>query len=215
MEFRGALFDLDGTLLDSTALWGQVDHDFLAKRNIPVPDDFMKAVSSKTFEEAARYTIDRFGLSDAVEDLSREWYGMVLDEYSHRVPLKPCAKDFLLLLRSRGLSLGVVTGLPRELADAALRHHGIESLFAAVTSAEEAERGKDFPQVYELAAEKLGLSCRECAVFEDVLACMKSARRAGAEVFALYDERTSGQHWLEIRREGFRQIRSFSELMTL
>ena len=61
---KGAIFDLDGTLLDSMGVWDQVDVDFLAKRGFEVPDDYMQKVAAMQFRQIAEYTIARFNLSD-------------------------------------------------------------------------------------------------------------------------------------------------------
>ena len=61
---KGAIFDLDGTLLDSMGVWDQVDIDFLSKRGIDVPDDYMTKVAAMQFRQIAEYTIARFSLTD-------------------------------------------------------------------------------------------------------------------------------------------------------
>lgn len=63
-EFTGAIFDLDGTLLDSMWVWEQIDVDFLSRRGIDLPEDYLKKITPMGFEAAARYTIDRFGLQE-------------------------------------------------------------------------------------------------------------------------------------------------------
>ncbi len=68
---KAYIFDLDGTLLDSMGLWEQIDVDFLKKRGLEVPPDYINAVCSRSFPEAAAYTISRFGLSDQPDDLIR------------------------------------------------------------------------------------------------------------------------------------------------
>ena len=60
---KAAIFDLDGTLLDSMGVWDQVDIDFLNKRGIEVPPDYMTKVSAMQFRQIAEYTIARFGLT--------------------------------------------------------------------------------------------------------------------------------------------------------
>ena len=52
----GAIFDLDGTLLDSMGVWRKIDEDFLGKRGFVVPDDYLVAITSKNFDAAAEYT---------------------------------------------------------------------------------------------------------------------------------------------------------------
>ena len=73
MEIKGAIFDLDGTLLDSMWVWNQVDIDFLGKRGFDVPPDYPKAIAAMGFHETAEYTIKRFDLKEKVKDVIAEW----------------------------------------------------------------------------------------------------------------------------------------------
>ena len=91
---KAAIFDLDGTLLDSMGVWDQVDIDFLGKRGIEVPPDYMIKVSSMQFQQIAEYTIARFGLKDTPEELMQEWDDMARVAYSTTVEAKPGALDY-------------------------------------------------------------------------------------------------------------------------
>ncbi len=130
-EYKSYIFDLDGTLLDSMGVWGQIDVDFLAKRGIAVPSDYMDAVSSMSFRETAAYTIKRFALPDAIDSLMREWNDMAAFAYGHTVQMKPYAKEYLMTLREHGVKLAVATTLSAELRAPVLRNNGIDTMFHA------------------------------------------------------------------------------------
>lgn len=72
MEFDAAIFDLDGTILDSMDVWERIDILFLQKRNLPVPENYVTEICARSFEEAAQYTIDIFDLQESVEDIDRK-----------------------------------------------------------------------------------------------------------------------------------------------
>ena len=109
---KGAIFDLDGTLLDSMGVWDQVDIDFLSKRGIDVPDDYMTKVAAMQFRQIAEYTIARFDLSDTPEELMDEWDHMARVMYSTVVEAKPYAREYLAQLKGSGAKLAVATSLP-------------------------------------------------------------------------------------------------------
>jgi len=196
--YKAYIFDLDGTLLDSMGVWEQIDVDFLEKRGIAVPPDYMNAVSPMTPHEATAYTIKRFALRDSVDGLMREWNEMAAYAYGHTVRMKPYAKEYLMTLRERGVKLAVATSLSAELRNPALRNNGIDTMFHAICSTDEAGCGKSRPDVFLLAAQKIGVAPDDCLVFEDILAAVKSAKSAGMDVCAVYDK-TSANDWEEIK----------------
>lgn len=199
MEFEAAIFDLDGTLLNSMDVWEQIDISFLKKRNLPVPADYVTEICARSFEEAAQYTIDLFGLSETVTDIIKEWNEMAAYEYAHNVKLLPDTLDYLLRLKSHGIKLAVATGLPKELFLPCLENNSILELFDTLCSTDEVMRGKEFPDVFELAAKRLQTTPGRCIVFDDVLPAVKSAKQANMIVCGVYDK-YSAQHRAEIER---------------
>ena len=87
-SMKGAIFDLDGTLLDSMGVWRQIDIVFLGKRGFRVPDDYLKAITAKNFSDAAAYTIARFELPETEEAVVDEWFSMAIDAYANDVDRK-------------------------------------------------------------------------------------------------------------------------------
>jgi HAD superfamily hydrolase (TIGR01509 family) len=185
---KAYIFDLDGTLLDSTGVWEQIDVDFLYRRKIPVPPDYAPAVAPMSFKEAAEYTIARFHLPDAADALCREWFDMAVYAYGHAVTLKPHVREYLAALKARGKKLAVATSSVSQLYEAALRNLDILNFFDAICSADEVGCGKSRPDIFVLAAKKLDVAPSDCAVFEDVLQAVQSAKSAGMTVYGIYDE---------------------------
>lgn len=197
---KAVIFDLDGTLLDSMGVWDQVDIDFLNKRGIAVPPDYTTTVSAMQFRQIAEYTIVRFGLKDTPEELMQEWDDMASVAYSTTVEAKPGALGYLHDLKAAGVKLGVATSLPPHLREPALRHVGMFGLFDDIVSVDDVnDVGKDQPDVYLLAAKRLGVKPTDCTVFEDLLVAMKSAKSVGMTVWAMHDD-SSAADWPEICR---------------
>ena len=178
-EVRGAIFDLDGTLLDTTSLWEDIDRAFFESRGLPFPDDYIDAVSSMSFEEAARYTIGRFSLPDEPRSLMAEWDDMSRRAYGTMVRLFPGAEEYLRNLRSNGVRLAVATDLEREIAISSLRSNGILELFDAVATTREAGRDKRSADVFLLASSQLSLPPSSCMVYEDLESAAGVASHAG------------------------------------
>ncbi|MDR3295170.1 MAG: HAD family phosphatase [Clostridiales Family XIII bacterium] len=187
-RFQAAIFDLDGTLLDSMGVWAKIDVDFLAKRGFAVPAGYADEICARSFRDAAEYTICLFGLNEKAEDVMEEWRAMAACEYSQNVRLKAHVREYLTQLRQSGVKLAAATGLSEALYAPCLKNNGIYDLFDVLCSTDEAGRGKDHPDVFLLAAEKLGLPPERCVVFEDVLPAVLSAKRAGMTVYGVYDK---------------------------
>lgn len=207
---RACIFDLDGTLLDSTGMWARIDVEFLERRGLAAPDDYVDAVASLSFPEAAAYTKQRFALPESAEALMAEWNDMCADFYANRVEMKPGAREYLSVLREKGVRLAVATSLPEALYRPALRRHGIEDWFAVTCSADEVGCGKTRPDLFLLAAERLGAEPGECTVFEDIPEAVRSAKSIGMRVYGVYDEASSA-YWEEIRRTADGALCSFAD----
>lgn len=194
MSFAAAIFDLDGTLIDSMHVWEKIDRIFLERRGIEIPGDYAGAVCTMSFPQAARYTIDRFGLPETEEALMREWHELAIFEYAHCIRLKPYAAEYLRALKECGVKLATATSLSPALSGPVLQNNDIHDLFDAYCSTEEVAhgRGKEFPDIFLLAAQKLGVAPEACIVFEDILPAVRSAKSAGMRVYCVEDDASAG-----------------------
>ncbi len=186
-NINAAIFDLDGTLIDSMGIWGKVDVDFLEKRGIEVPLDLRDHIEHLSFIDTAKYFKERFKLSETIEDIMDEWNNMAYYEYSNTVTLKPGAREYLECLRSKGIKLALATSNSHILLEAVLKKNGVFEYFDSITTTIEVERGKNHPDIYLLSAKKLGVHPSECVVFEDILPAVLGAKSAGMKVVAIYD----------------------------
>lgn len=186
-DMKAAIFDMDGTIIDSMWVWKDIDIQYLKKRNIEVPLDLKECIEDKSFAQVAQYFKDRFGITDSIEKIQDEWNNMALHEYSNNVFMKKGVKEYINKLRSLGIKIGLATSNCQLLIDAALKNNEITNLFDSITLADEVTRGKNFPDIYLLAAKKLGVLPEECVVFEDILPAIKGAKAAGMRVVAVHD----------------------------
>lgn len=207
--FDAAIFDMDGTLLDSMGVWAEVDRAFLTRRGLSVTQDYIDALTAMSFPEAAAYTIARYDLRETPEALYAEWKALSQEAYAFHVALKPGAKDYLLRLRARGIRLAIATAATLDLYEPALARNGVLELFDAVCTTQEAGAGKDSPAVFLLAAQKLGIPPQRCAVFEDVYRGIVSAKAAGMLAYGIYDP-SSAASADAIRRQADGYFASFA-----
>ena len=121
--YQGAIFDLDGTILDSMGVWRQIDVEFLGRRGISVPPDYLEAITPLGFDRAAEYTIRRFSLPESREEIVREWYLMAENAYRYQVELKEGAGEWLNRLKSLNIPLAVATSSDEALFVPALKRY--------------------------------------------------------------------------------------------
>lgn len=182
---KAVLFDLDGTLVDSMWMWGDIDVEYLGKYGIELPKNLEKEIEGMSFSESAAYFKSKFGFSKSLEEIQAEWIEMAKDKYAHEVPMKPGALHFLHYLRQKGIRTGIATSNSRELLDAVMESLELTPYFDCCMTSCEAGAGKPAPDVYLKVAENLGISPRECLIFEDTPAGIRAGINAGMRVCAV------------------------------
>lgn len=187
-NIKAVIFDLDGTLVDSMGIWKQIDIEYLAKYNIALPDDLQSSIEGMSFTETANYFKDRFQIPEEIHEIKATWNEMTYKKYKNEVPLKEGTREFLNLLKSRGIKMGIATSNSRELVEVVIKSLQIDSFFDAVHTSCEVEKGKPSPDIYLLVSEKLGVAPEECLVFEDVPQGIMAGKNAGMKVCAVDDE---------------------------
>lgn len=211
-QFQCAIFDLDGTLLDSTGVWAKIDVDFLAARGIAVPADFTEEIKNHNFQSGSAYVKERFGLPESPSAIAKEWFEMAVRAYSQEIQLKEHAAGFLAMLKKNGLRLAVATSSDRLLYEPCLKRNGVYHLFDSFTQTDEVARPKGHPDVYELAARRTGTAAGDCVVFEDLLKGVQGAVSGGFYTVGVFDA-ASWQEWDQIRAACDLYIENYGELM--
>lgn len=187
MSFRAALFDVDGTLLDSLGVWEDIDRRFFAMKGMRVPEGYAEEIGGLSFLQTAVYTKEKFGFPESPEEIAALWKDMCREEYENRLCVKPGAREYLTGLKQRGVKLAVVTTLPRYLFEPALTRGGVFNLIDAYATTDEGGQTKAEGLIYTLAARRLGVPNGACAVFEDIPEGLTGAKKAGMTAVLVYD----------------------------
>lgn len=211
-NIQGAIFDMDGTIIDSMWVWYTINKDYLYKRNLSMPADLKEKIETMTFKESALYFKDRFQIEDSVETIMDEWNEMAKSSYRNGVKLKPGVYEYLTKLKEKDIKIGLATSNYSKLVDLALSQNNIKHFFDAITTTEEVEREKSFPDIYLLTAKKLNVEPEKCVVFEDILPAIKGAKLAGMTVVGVQDEYSLDQ-WESIMEHSDHWIEKYDELI--
>ncbi len=153
---EAVIFDLDGVLLDSEQVWDEAREQLAKERGGRWHENAQRDMMGMSSLEWSRYMHDVIGLPEPPEEISREVVERMAKLYREHLPVVPGAREAVDRLAARW-PLGLASSSNRELIDLALELLGVEHLFKATVSSEEAARGKPAPDVYLEAARRLGV----------------------------------------------------------
>ena len=211
MRLQSAVFDMDGTLVDSMPMWRSLAGALVRSHGLLPPPDLDSRVSSLSMLEGCALCRELCGLPGTPEELAEEVWEQVRQFYRHEVRPKPGVIPFLSILKMEGVWMYVATATDRPLAEAALKTAGLDGFFRGIVTTREAGREKrEGPEVYERALRRLRSTKKDTVVFEDALHALRTAKAAGFRTAAVYDESEPDQE--EMRRLAEYYIRSFEEM---
>ena len=194
---KGAIFDLDGTLLDSMSIWDTIGEDYLRSLGIEPRENLAETFKTFTLEESAEYYRTHYGVTLSVEEIINGVNGMIEDFYRNTVSLKKGVSEFLERLSKDGVKMCVATVTDKYLVEAALTRLKVRQHFGEIFTTAEVGCGKNNPRIYRTALAYLGTKKSETLVFEDVLHALMTAKNDGFPVAAVYDEHEKNQEELK------------------
>ena len=212
MRLQSAIFDMDGTLLDSMPIWKGLGAAMLRDLGF-TPDAALEAkLKTLSLRDGVAYCKDYYQLSQTVDQLVGLVFDKIHEFYCERVQTKPGVEKFLSLLKMEGVWMYVATATDRPLAEAALRHAGIDHYFRGLITVAEVGVGKrDSAEIYERAMRRLQSNKKDTVVFEDAFHAIRTAKAAGFRVAAVYDASEEANQ-PAIRELADYYIRSFEEM---
>lgn len=187
-NIKGAIFDLDGTLVDSMWVWNKIDIDYLNSKGHSLPKNLNSEICHLSFTQTANYFKEKFNISDSIDTILNDWNTLAYKYYSENIKLKDGVKEFLDKLKERNIKIALATSNSIPLLEACLKSNGIYDYFDSITTTDEVANGKNCPDVYLLAAKKINVAPKNCIVFEDILPAIKGAKAADMTVIAISDK---------------------------
>lgn len=191
MKIKGAVFDMDGTLIDSLAFWEgywkRLGKAYFNNERF-VPDKQVDAaVRSLTFVDAQKLIKSFYHLDVTDEEFRRFSNDGVLDFYKNEVTVKDGVFAFLAHLKAQGIQTCIASATQMHVIRAALANLGLDKYFDFVFSCDDIGKSKDVPDIYLLSRDALGLREEEICVFEDSYVALQTAKRAGFFTVGIYD----------------------------
>ena len=185
---KAAVFDLDGTLLDSMKYWFNAGKIFIEKLGLCAEENLGEKLFEMSMEEGALYIQKNYCPKMSVNEICAETVCVLKDAYRNSIQLKNGVEGFLHFLKSRGIKIALCTNTERVLFTPALKRLNIEKYFDFIFTADEEKCTKSSPEIFMRVMDALGSSAEETFLFEDALYSMKTAYGIGMKVIAIEDE---------------------------
>lgn len=206
---RGAIFDLDGTLLDSMFIWDTIGEDYLRTLGKEPHEDLRETFMTLTLEEAAEYYREHYGVTLSAKEIVDGVNTMVEGIYRTKVTLKPGVTEYLRRLKENGVKMCIATVTDRYLVEETLERFGVRWFFSEIFTCAEVGCGKDKPIIYRKALEYLGTTKEETYVFEDSMFALETVKADGFSAVGIYDRHENRQG--ELKRLADYYIRDFAD----
>jgi HAD superfamily hydrolase (TIGR01509 family) len=193
-------------------IYGAMMLRILDEHGVKYGDDILKIITPLGYVGTAKYYREQMGLRKSEEELIALMHKYAVEEYTYNVPAKKNVIEVLKKLKARGDSLNVLTASPHPALDPCLKRLGIYGLFDNVWSCEDFNTTKSDPEIYKIAAEKMGVPVEEVIFLDDNYNADKTAKSAGMIVYGVYDL-SSKEYAEEIKSVTDRYINDFIELL--
>lgn len=209
---KGAIFDVDGTLLDSMTVWYDVLVEFYAEHGVNLTDEEAAEYKDLTLEESIPVITDRLKLQLSSKEIADIFVKKGLYQYEHILPLKKDADKYLKQLHDEGVKIAIATSGFELHCKKAFTRLGVWDLIDKCAYSSEVGVNKSNPDVYLLAAQRLGVKPEDCVVFEDISLGILGAKKGHFKTCAVYDKSNTGETEL-LKKIADRYIESWSELI--
>ncbi len=184
---RGAIFDVDGTILDSMPAWFDIGKRYIISLGIEPDPDLSDRLFHMALNDGADFINEHYHLNKTRKEIIHGITDLVMDFYENEAPFKEGVKELLDALKAHNIPMSIATAGDMSYLGAALKRLGIDDYFEHIYTCTDLNTNKSSPYIFQRAAEDMGLSPQDVYVFEDALKAVRTAKAAGFKVVGIYD----------------------------
>ena len=185
MNINGAVFDADGTLLDSMHIWDELGARYLESMNITPEEGLSEILYDMSLEQSSYYLQTRYKINASLNQIQESILKIIENFYVHEVKLKPGVKNFLERFNIPSV---IATSGDKDLLQSALIRNGINNYFANIFTCSEFETNKNESKIFHECAKFLDSKPENIIVFEDALFAIKTAKESGFIIAGVQDD---------------------------
>lgn len=179
-KYKAAIFDMDGTLLDTMYVWRHLSRIYLEQHHIPIEKNLEDQLVIMGIRKAAEFLTVHFPEEGSAETIHQELIKILDEYYCHHAVFKPGAERFLQKMRARRIPTMVFSATPEELIKMALTRLGAMDYFSCgLLSCSTIQSSKHHTEAFLKAAQHMNFAVEEIMVFEDALYAAATAKKAG------------------------------------
>lgn len=209
---KGAIFDIDGTILDSMTIFHKITEKFFLGYGKTFTPELTKEINDMRLEDSAPHLIEIWNLDITPEFVLETVKKKFEEEYKTRIAPKPYVGEYIKKLHDDGIKIAAATSGYYELCSHALKRCGLLEYIDAFAFSHEVGCPKSNPNIYLLAAERIGQKPEDCMVYEDILIGIQGAKKGGFRTCAIKDE-TNLYDTEMLKNESDIYISSWKELL--
>ena len=182
---QAIIFDMDGLMVDSEPLAQQAWEQILQAHGYHMADDVYRQMIGLRIDQSVKVLLANYPLSITAEDLIAQKAAIFHEIREQGVPAMPGLMTLQSEIKERGIPWAVATSSPRDHAEIILAQLGLTDDCHAIAAGCEVEQGKPAPDIYLLAAKRLGIDPTTCLALEDSEPGCRAAKAAGMKVIAI------------------------------
>ncbi len=211
---RGAIFDVDGTLLDSMKIWDNAGERYLQSRGRQAEPGLSRILFSMSLADGATYLKETYELPETTGEIHQGILDIVDAFYHDEAQAKAGVRELLEALSAKGVAMTIATSSDKRQIRTALERLDMAKYFQEIFTCGEVGVSKNEPVIFHQAAALMGTAPEDTCVVEDGLYAVRTANKAGYFTVGVYDA-SSRDDWQDLQKEADLALESLEDVQRI